>query len=197
MSSLSGHFLVPWWSFCNNLAAPIMSEWSDGSTAVVTGIVYEPPRGLASEAIRDGAEFTLYRRRRDGKPAPVLVVPLTAEQPSPQSLHRLNHVSTRSQPILSPHGRPSHRRSRVTRGGQSWFSPTRAVRLSRDREKTLDLARLRRLAINLARAPRHVYQCGLIHQRSCTVGARNRFSSCGVRPGGACHRRASRASRIT
>ena len=153
-----------------------MSKWSDGSTAVVTSIIYDRPRGLVSEAIRDGAEFTLYRRRRHGKPAPVLVVPLTAEQPSPQSLHRLDHVSTRSQPILSPRWRPSHRRSRVTRGGQSWFSPTRAVRLSRDREKTLDLARLRRLAINLARAPRHVYQCGLIHKnvKSENVPARRR-----------------------
>jgi hypothetical protein len=141
-----------------------MSKLSDGAQAVATRIVYEKPPGLVSEAIRDGAEFTLYLGRRYGKPAPVLVVPLTAEQPCPQSLDRLGHVSTRSQPILSPRGWPSLWRSRVKRGGQSRFSLTRAVRLSRDREKTLDLALLRRLAINPAKALRHVYQRGLIHK---------------------------------
>src|SRR5579883_2802290 len=43
------------------------------------------------ERIRDGGEFTLYRGWQHGHPSPVLVVAPTAEQPSPQSLLRLEH----------------------------------------------------------------------------------------------------------
>jgi hypothetical protein len=39
--------------------------------------------GLVSEIIRDGVEFTLYRRRQYGKPSPVLVAAVTANQPCP------------------------------------------------------------------------------------------------------------------
>jgi hypothetical protein len=81
------------------------------------------------EPIRDGAEFTLYRARQHGNPSPVLVIAPTPEQPLPQSLRRLEH-NTRSQPNLSPRGQPSLWRSRVTKDGQSLFSPTPAVSLS-------------------------------------------------------------------
>src|ERR1700733_12497074 len=43
------------------------------------------------ERIRDRAEFTLYRARQHGDPSPLLAVAPTAEQPSPQSLRRLEH----------------------------------------------------------------------------------------------------------
>src|SRR5258708_38198582 len=43
------------------------------------------------EALREGAEFTLYRGRKQGDLRPVLGVALVAEQPSPQSLQRLEH----------------------------------------------------------------------------------------------------------
>ena len=39
-------------------------------------------------------------------------------------------TNTRSQPSLSPRGRPNLWRSHGTKGGQSLFSPTRAVSLS-------------------------------------------------------------------
>jgi hypothetical protein len=35
--------------------------------------------GLVSEAIRDGAEFTLYSRRQYGKPSPVPLLAVTAK----------------------------------------------------------------------------------------------------------------------
>jgi hypothetical protein len=50
----------------------------------------EPPEFLL-DAIREGAEFTLYRAREHGNPSPILVVAPTAEQPLPQSLRRLEH----------------------------------------------------------------------------------------------------------
>jgi hypothetical protein len=50
----------------------------------------EPPEFLL-EAIREGAQFTLYRARQHGNPSPVLVVAATAEQPLPQILRQLEH----------------------------------------------------------------------------------------------------------
>ena len=49
------------------------------------------PFGYALEPIREGADFTLYRGRRHGNPSPVLAIALSAEQPAPQSLRRLEH----------------------------------------------------------------------------------------------------------
>src|SRR5436309_4833590 len=49
------------------------------------------PSGYVLELLRAGADFTLYRGREHGNPSPVLVVALTAEQPSPQGLRRLEH----------------------------------------------------------------------------------------------------------
>jgi hypothetical protein len=49
------------------------------------------PSGYALESIREGADVTLYRGRQHGNPSPVLVIALSAEQPSPQSFQRLEH----------------------------------------------------------------------------------------------------------
>src|SRR6195256_6189705 len=43
------------------------------------------------EPIREGPDFTLYRGRQHGNPSPVLAVILAADEPSPQSLRRLEH----------------------------------------------------------------------------------------------------------
>src|SRR5258706_16477334 len=45
----------------------------------------------ALETLREGREFTLYRGLQHGNPCPVLAVALAAEQPSTQSLRRLEH----------------------------------------------------------------------------------------------------------
>ena len=49
------------------------------------------PSGYVLEPIREGADFTLYRGRQHGNPSPVLAIALSAEQPSPQTLRRLEH----------------------------------------------------------------------------------------------------------
>src|SRR5437762_5923867 len=49
------------------------------------------PSEYVLDPLREGADFTLYRGRQRGNPSPVLVVALTAEQPSPQGLRRLEH----------------------------------------------------------------------------------------------------------
>ena len=43
------------------------------------------------ELLREEAAFTLYRGRERGNPMPILAVVVAAEQPSPQSLRRLEH----------------------------------------------------------------------------------------------------------
>ena len=43
------------------------------------------------EPLREGADFTLYRGRGRGNPMPILAVAVAAEQPSPQSIGRLEH----------------------------------------------------------------------------------------------------------
>ena len=49
------------------------------------------PSGYVFETLREGADFTLYRGRQHGDPSPVLAIEPSAEQPSPQSLRRLEH----------------------------------------------------------------------------------------------------------
>ena len=49
------------------------------------------PPGYELVPLREGVEFTLYRGRQEGNQSPVLVVAMTAEYPSPQSLRRLEH----------------------------------------------------------------------------------------------------------
>jgi hypothetical protein len=51
--------------------------------------------------LREGPDFTLYRARQRGNPSPVLVVALTAEQPSPQGLRRLKHEYSLAVELLS------------------------------------------------------------------------------------------------
>jgi len=45
--------------------------------------------GYVLEPLRQSADFTLYRGRQHDNSSPVLAIALSAEQPSPQSLRRL------------------------------------------------------------------------------------------------------------
>jgi len=49
------------------------------------------PSGYVLETLREGADFTLYRGRQQGNASSVLAVALAADQPSRQSLQRLEH----------------------------------------------------------------------------------------------------------
>ena len=49
------------------------------------------PSGYELVPLRESADFTLYRGRKQGNSSPILAVALAAEQPSPQSLRRLKH----------------------------------------------------------------------------------------------------------
>ena len=47
--------------------------------------------GYVTKPVREGMDFNHYRGRQDCSPSPLLAVGLAAEQPSPQSLGRLEH----------------------------------------------------------------------------------------------------------
>ena len=49
------------------------------------------PSGYELVPLRGGADFTLYRGGQHGNPSPVLAIAPSAEQPSPQSIRRLEH----------------------------------------------------------------------------------------------------------
>jgi len=120
------------------------------------------------EAIREGAEFTLYRARQHGNPSPVLVVTATAEQPLPQSLRQLEHeysLAAELEPAWAakPLALTRHEGRTILVLSDPGGEPLDRI-LQRDRERPLDLARLLPLAINLARALGHAHQRGLIHK---------------------------------
>ena len=49
------------------------------------------PSGYELVPLRGGADFTLYRGGQHGNPSPLLAIAPSAEQPSPQTLRRLEH----------------------------------------------------------------------------------------------------------
>src|ERR1700754_2906588 len=126
------------------------------------------PSGYALEPLREGADFILYRGRQDCNPLPILVVAIKAEQPSPQSLRRLEHEyslaaeldpSWAAQPLALT--RPEGRTILVLKdpGGE----PLDRI-LERAQGQTLDLIRCLHIAIGLAAALGQVHRHGLIHK---------------------------------
>jgi len=108
------------------------------------------------EPLREGGDFTLYRGRQHGNLSPVLVIALSAEQPSPQSLRRLEHeysVAADLDPAWAAKPLALTRNEGRTilvledPGGE----PLDRI-LERDQGQPLDLTRFLRVAISLAKA---------------------------------------------
>src|SRR5438309_11821882 len=106
------------------------------------------------ESLREGAEFTLYRGRQHGNPSPLLAIALTAEQPLPQSLRRLEHeysLAAELEPAWAakPLALTRHEGRTILVLTDPGGEPLDRI-LQRDWEQPLDLARLLPLAVNLA-----------------------------------------------
>src|SRR5580692_10510169 len=153
-----------------SLGTPFLQDVPySGSAAAASGI----PSGAESSGyllvpLRDGADFTLYRGRQHGNPSPVLVVALTGEQPSPQSLRRLEHeysLSAELDPVWAAQPltltRYEGRTILVLKdpGGE----PLDRI-LERGHGKPLDLTRFLRIAIGLTTALGQVHRRGLTHK---------------------------------
>src|ERR1700678_1711224 len=118
--------------------------------------------------LRESPDFTLYRGRQHGNPSPILVVALTREQPSPQSLRRLEHEYSLSA-ALDPAwaARPlalSRYEGRIILvlkdpGGE----PLDQI-LNLCQGQPFDLKRALRIAIGLTTALGQLHRRGLIHK---------------------------------
>lgn len=120
------------------------------------------------EPLREDEHFTLYRGRERNHPMPILALAAAAEQPSPQSLRRLEHeyslageldaaamvlplALTRQQGrslliLKDPGGEPLDRL------------------IDHDKARPIDLTRFLRIAVGLAAALRQTHRRGLIHK---------------------------------
>src|SRR5580698_1461268 len=125
------------------------------------------------ETVRDGVEFTLYRGRQRNNPTPILVVAPTAEQPSPQSLRRLEHEYSLAAELdtswaAKPIALTRHEGRTILVLADPGAEPLDCVlerdRLKQTKTQPLDVARFLRLAIGMATALGHVHQRGLIHK---------------------------------
>jgi predicted ATPase/signal transduction histidine kinase/CheY-like chemotaxis protein len=124
--------------------------------------------GYVLETLREGAEFTLYRGRQHGNPLALLAVAPAAEQPSPQSLRRLEHeylLAADLDPAWAarPLAFTRHEGRAVLiledPGGEFLDRV-----LDRGRGQPLELTRFLRVAVGLAAALGQVHGHGLIHK---------------------------------
>ena len=126
------------------------------------------PSGYVLVPLRESADFTLCRGRKHDDPSPVLAVALSTEQPSPQSIRRLEHeysFAAKLDPAWAAKPLAINRHEGRTilvlkdPGGE----PLDRI-LERDRGQPLDLTRFLRTAVGLARTLGQVHQHGLIHK---------------------------------
>jgi PAS domain S-box-containing protein len=118
--------------------------------------------------LREGPDFTLYRGREHGNTSPVLAVALSAEQPSPQGLRRLEHeysLAAELDPAWAarPLTLTRHKGRTILILTDPGGEPLDQV-LERDPGQPLDLTRFLRIAIGLAATLGQVHRHGLIHK---------------------------------
>jgi serine/threonine protein kinase len=126
------------------------------------------PSEYVLEPLREGADFTLYRGRQHGNPSPVLVVALTAEQPSPQGVRRLEHeyslvVELNPAWAAKPLALTRHQGRTILVLEDPGGEPLDLV-LERDQGRPLALTRVLHIAVGLAAALGQVHRRGLIHK---------------------------------
>src|SRR5712691_8690116 len=124
------------------------------------------PSEYVLESIRKGPDFTLYRGRQPGNPSPVLVIELSAEQPTPLSLRRLEHEYSLAAELDSawavrPLALTRHEGRTILVLKDPGGEPLDRV-LERDQAQPLDLTRVLRIAIGLATTTRPSPRRGLI-----------------------------------
>jgi len=126
------------------------------------------PSGYLLEVLREGADFTLYRGRQRGNLPLVLAVGLAAERPSPQGLKRLEHeysLAVELDPAWAakPLALTRHEGRTILVLEDPGGEPLDLV-LERNQAQPLDLTRVLRIAIGLAKALGGVHGHGLIHK---------------------------------
>src|SRR5712692_8633222 len=126
------------------------------------------PSGYMLEPLREGADSTLYRGRQRGNPSSVLAIALSAKQPSPQSLRRLEHEFSLAAELdpawaAKPLTLTRHEGRTILLLNDPGGEPLDGI-LERDHGQPLELTRFLHIAIGLATALGHVHRHGLIHK---------------------------------
>src|ERR1700693_2571309 len=128
----------------------------------------ERPGYVLESSLREGGEFTVHRGRRRTDSCPVLVVAPAAEQPSPQSLRRLEHEFSlkadldpawATRPLALTHHEGRTMLVLKDPGG----GPLDRI-LEKCHGQPIELTRFLRIAIGLATALGEVHRHGLIHK---------------------------------
>src|SRR5712692_1709129 len=126
------------------------------------------PSGYVLVPLREGADSTLYRGRQHGNPSSVLAIALSAEQPSPQSLQRLEHEYSLAAELdpawaAKPLALTRHEGRTILLLTDPGGEPLDRI-LERDQKQSLELTRFLHIAIGLATALGQVHRHGLIHK---------------------------------
>src|SRR3984957_9879766 len=126
------------------------------------------PSGYELVPLRGGADFTLYRGGQHGNPSPVLAIAPSAEQPSPQTLRRLEHEYSLAAELDSawaakPLALTRHEGRTILILEDPGGEPLDGI-LERNQGQPLDLTRFLRVAIGLTKALGRVHRQGLIHK---------------------------------
>ena len=126
------------------------------------------PSGYVLVPLRESADFTLYRGRKHDDPSPVLAIALSTEQPSPQSIRRLEHEYSFAAELdpawaAKPLAITRHEGRTILVLKDPGGQPLDRI-LERDQGQPLDLTRFLRTAIGLAKTLGQVHQHGLIHK---------------------------------
>ena len=120
------------------------------------------------EPVREGPDFTLYRGSARGEAIPLLAVAVSAEQPSPQNLRRLEHeysLATELSPAWA--ARPlalTRHQGRAMLILEDPGGDTLDRLLAQHKQRPIDLVRFLRIAIGLAAALRQAHRQGFIHK---------------------------------
>jgi PAS domain S-box-containing protein len=126
------------------------------------------PSGYMFEPLREAADFTLYRGRQHGSPSSVLAIAPSAEQPSSQTLRRLEHEYSLAAELDSawaakPLALTRHEGRTILVLNDPGGEPLDGI-LERDHGQPLELTRFLHVAIGLAKAVGQVHRRGLIHK---------------------------------
>ncbi|SOE87275.1 PAS domain S-box-containing protein [Burkholderia sp. YR290] len=120
------------------------------------------------EALREEAEFTLYRGKELGKQMPIMALAVTAQPPSPQNLRRLEHEWSLATELdaawaAQPLALTRHQGRAILILKDPGGEPLHQV-IDQHKQHPLDLTRLLRIAIGLASALSQVHRQGLVHK---------------------------------
>lgn len=120
------------------------------------------------EPLREGADFTLYRGRERGNQMRILAVAAAAEQPSPQSLQRLEHEHSLAGDLdaawaVRPLALTRHQGRALLVLTDPGGEPLDRI-IEERRGQPIDLIRFLRIAIGLAASLGAAHRQGLIHK---------------------------------